>query len=577
MSLYITFQLQGIDMRIIAHNPYRTLGVYANSTRREIIANRGKTSAFLKVGKAVEFPLDLNGILPPLHRTVEMLDEAEACLAIAKEQIKHAQFWFLKITPIDEIAFSHITSGDMAGAKEIWSKQNTVSSLQNRLVCSLIENNVGQVLQTAEALYTEFGDSYINNVDASSTLQMTGAELLHQFIDTLGEEVGMQRLMGHQLGAETKAYISSQIVAPLISKISAEVERAKKVDHKDHVARKEAGERLMAATKESLQQLRGALPTNDSQYVMIADKLGLEILQCGIDYYNNSEDYDAAHNAMALQKYAQTVVAGQLAKDRCKENIKILINIIDNLPPREIADEDRAIKEILNLYSKMSFSIENAVSILNESKEFLQRIKNKLGAKDSRYLRISTVVASEALRRVVTDVNSSQRLYASEAEVDVLGLSYGLTSEQRWKNASKMRKVINDAWDTFKIIDGFDLEAEFKRHYYKNREIIRSMCNNLGISTSRNRSNTDAGGNRWIDPLNPSCGNRSNLDAGENRWIDPLNPSSNDNDSIWWLASIVCCLVGLLIGNAIGEWLGALVGGYFGFCLPWKYKEVSER
>ena len=207
----------------------------------------------------------------------------------------------------------------------------------------------------------------------------------------------------------------------------------------------------------------------------------------------------------------------------------------------------------------------------------MQRIKNKLGAKDSRYLRISTVVASEALRRVVTDVNSSQRLYASEAEVDVLGLSYGLTSEQRWKNASKMRKVINDAWDTFKIIDGFDLEAEFKRHYYKNREIIRSMCNNLGISTSRNRSNTDAGGNRWIDPLNPSCGNRSNLDAGENRWIDPLNPSSNDNDSIWWLASIVCCLVGLLIGNAIGEWLGALVGGYFGFCLPWKYKEVSER
>lgn len=483
MSLYITFQLRGINMRIIIHNPYRMLGVYANSTRREIIANKSKASAFLKVGKAVEFPLDLNAVLPPLHRTVEMLDEAEARLAFAKEQVKYAQFWFLKITPFDETAFGYIAAEDLAGAKSIWSKHDTVSSLQNSLVCSLIENNVGQALQTAETLYTKFGDSYIHNMGSNCTLQMTGMELLHQFIDTLGEEVGWQRLTDHQLDAETKVYISTQTVGPLIGKISVEVERAKKVDHKDSSARKAAGERLIAATKDHLQELRVTLPANDPQYVMIADKLGLEILQCGIDYYNNSEEYDAAHNAMALQKYAQTVVAGKLARDRCNENVKTLTNIINNLPPKEIADEFRAIKDILNLYSKMSLTIENAVSILNESKEYVQRIKNKLGTKDSHYLRISTLVVSEALRRVVIVVNSSQRMFVSESEMDVLGLSFGPTLVQRRNSASKMRKVISNAWDTFKIIDDFDLEAEFKRHYYKNRETVKLMCGQFNIST----------------------------------------------------------------------------------------------
>ena len=76
---------------------------------------------------------------------------------------------------------------------------------------------------------------------------------------------------------------------------------------------------------------------------MIADKLGLEILQCGIDYFNDSEEPDAAHKAMSLQKYAKSIAVGQMAKDRCKENVDILQRIIDNLPPSEVFVEDRAI------------------------------------------------------------------------------------------------------------------------------------------------------------------------------------------------------------------------------------------
>ncbi len=211
---------------IILYNPYRTLGVYANSPKKDIVANKGKATAFLKVNRPVEYPLDLKGILPQLTRTLDSMNEAEAHLAIAKEQIKYAQFWFVKITPIDDIAFNHLLAGNMDGAKEMWSKQESVSSLQNKIICYLIEDKPRAAVLAAERLYEKFGDTYINKVDANSTLKMSGAELLHQFLDSLGEEIGYPKLIGLVKGEDPKNYIRSKAIGPLINKISSEVDKA---------------------------------------------------------------------------------------------------------------------------------------------------------------------------------------------------------------------------------------------------------------------------------------------------------------------------------------------------------------
>ena len=44
---------------IILNNPFRVLGVYANSSYREIVASISKATKFLEVGKQVDYPLDL--------------------------------------------------------------------------------------------------------------------------------------------------------------------------------------------------------------------------------------------------------------------------------------------------------------------------------------------------------------------------------------------------------------------------------------------------------------------------------------------------------------------------------------
>ena len=165
MNVNIILKQEGTDMNIINNNPFRLLGVFANSPKRDIVANKGKATAFLKVNRSVEYPLDLKGILPSLSRTLEMMNEAESHLAIAKEQIKYAQFWFLKMTQLDEIAFNHLFAGKIDESISIWSKQDNISSLQNKMVCYLIKNSISGAISIAQQLYGKFGDTYIEKVD----------------------------------------------------------------------------------------------------------------------------------------------------------------------------------------------------------------------------------------------------------------------------------------------------------------------------------------------------------------------------------------------------------------------------
>ena len=463
--------------KIVLQNPYRILGVYANSAKRDIVSNKGKATAFLKVNRSIEFPLDLKGLLPTPDRSLDLMNEAEAHLAIAREQIKYAQFWFIKITPLDGIAFNHLLAGNMAGAIEIWSKQETLSSLQNKLVCYLIENKHRAAVFVAEKLYDKFGNEYINKVDANCTLKMNGTELLHLFLESLGDEIGYPKIIGYVTVEETKVFLRSKAVVPLIDKISSEVEKTKKVDRKDPKARIEAARKLVTNTKEPFGQLKNILPATDSQYQMIADKLGLEILQCGIDYFNNSDDEDAPHTAMKMQKYAQTVVVGNLAKQRCAENVKILQKIINELPPKEVNVEDKAIKAELSKFVRLPDKISYAVNLLNNTKPHLQSIKQKLGATNAYYLKLSTQIVGNALHNIVEEVNAAQNDPQIAFRLQ-LGIGLDPTS------MDKIKSAVREAWKATTIMDTFDLDSDFRSHYNENRNTLKSMCFQMGIPTS---------------------------------------------------------------------------------------------
>lgn len=308
---------------IIQTNPYHLLGIYANSLTKERVANYNRLKAFLKVGKAVSFQLDLPLLLPPINRTVEIVSEADAKLTLPNEQLRYAQFWFIKATPLDEIALNHLIAGDIDGALSIWEKKENVSSLQNRIVCALIQNNYTETFVCADKLYSLYSADFVNIVLGKNHTINT-EKLEYCFLDELCSAIGANIILPYILNNNWKQYIENQSVKPIVDTLQTAIDTAKSSKGKGITARYNAGVKLMNDTKAALAQLQMLLTDADLQYQLIADKLGLEILQCGIDYYNGSEVADAAYKAMKLQTYALSVVVGKMAKDRCQENVDIL-------------------------------------------------------------------------------------------------------------------------------------------------------------------------------------------------------------------------------------------------------------
>lgn len=490
-------------MDIIQLNPYRLLGIYSNSPTIERVANHNRMKAFLKVGKQVSFPLDLPSLLSPINRTPENIAEADAKLTLPSEQLKYAQFWFIKSTPIDDIAMNHLLAGDIDNAISIWQKKDNASSLQNRIVCALLQDDFATAIMCADKLYSLYSSEFINSV-LGENHAATNENLPHAFLDTLCDVVDVQKLLPYMQNNEWKQYVGDKNVKPLIATLQAAISIAKASKGKGPDARLAAGTKLMNDTKKPFAQLKTLLPANDLQYQMIADKLAQEILQCGIDYYNESEAADAAYKAMKLQTYTLSIVVGKMAKDRCKENVDILQNIIDNLPPQEVFVEDKAIKEELRKFCQLPDKICHTVTLLNNSKPYLQAMKQKLGVNNAYYLKISTQVVGNALHNVIEEVNDAQR----GDDNDNL---FGIRSE-RDKAISAVARLVTvkttmeTAWNATKLMDTFDMEYDFKTNRYnQNRSILKKMCEQLNvfntIKTYNQSSNNESSNNISIDDI----------------------------------------------------------------------------
>lgn len=552
-------------MKIIQNNPYRLLGVYSNSPLKERLSNNNKLKAFLKVGKEASFPLDCIKLLPHLHRTEESVSSAEAMLTLPADQIKYAQFWFIKQSPLDEVAFNHLLNGETEKALSIWAKKDYVSSLQNRSVCALMQSDVAEALCCLTRLYNS--DEYLREF----VIAVTGDDsnysqelLTHSLLDTLCEEFDVYEILPSLSDTSWKEYVGQRTVTPLIQSIEEEIALAKKTKGEGCTVRLNAGNKLKNDTRENLQTLKQLLPVDDIRYQMIADKLGIEILQCGIDYYNGSDATDAARNAMILQKYALRIVVGKLAKDRCQENVNILQKIIDNLPPSEVFMEDRAIHEELRKYCLLPDKICHAVTLLNNTKPHIQSIKRKLGVSNAYYLKISTQIVGNALSNVIAEVNEAQSIFSADKDDpnDTLAAILGITH---------LKSVLKEAWKATRIMDDFDMEVDYKcGRYSQNRSILKGLCEQLGFSTSTYTPSSSSSRPTQREPTSTarSYASTTNRASANRQTTSTNNYSSSSSNSSSNNGCLIAFIVWIVLGCIAGTICAANDGDFVaGFCI----------
>lgn len=277
---------------------------------------------------------------------------------------------------------------------------------------------------------------------------------------------------------------------------------------------------------------------------MIADKLGLEILQCAIDYFNDSEEPDAAHKAMSLQKYAKSIVVGQMAKDRCKENVDILQRIIDNLPPSEVFAEDRAIHEELRKYCLLPDKICHAVTLLNNTKPYIQSIKRKLGVSNAYYLKISTQIVGNALSNVIAEVNEAQSIFSADKDDPNAALAAIL-------GITHVKSVLEEAWKATRLMDGFDMESDYKNdRYNKNRSILIELCEQLGVSTSAYTSSPSSSRTTQrsqTSTTRPYASTSNRTSANRQTTSTSSSSSSNSSDDTPWGCIVVSVIVIIIL------------------------------
>ena len=557
-----------MSFHTISQNPYRILGVLSNSPLKERVGNQNRLTAFAKIGKEVAFPNDFATIFTDKPvRTPDSIAAANTAINLDKDQLKYALFWFISGSPMDDIALKHLQAGNREKAEEIFQKKETFSSLINSGVLALIEGNTATGLNNiSKVIHNSAYRAELLQALGIANLQLSEDDLAELVIAELLKEVPASKLLSACTNATDRAIVSKSALDEPISAINSAIAVAKNADTKNPEASLAAGTKLMNSTKAPLKAVKDIAGVSSHQYQMVADNVAKQVLQCGINYYNNAPDSDveSPRKAMVLQSYALSIAVGQLTKDRCKENYDILKQAVDNMPPAEVAIETRKVKEELRKFCQLPDKISHSVTLLNSTKPLLQTIKSKLGATNSFYLSLSTQVVGNALHNIIEEVNQAQNHFMAvikvvkESGIDPSLLNYIGDDHSPAKIIdNEVKPVMREAWNATELMDTFDMESDFKTNRYNpNRQSLKEMCESLKISTSISTPRPST--SRVTAPKTTTTSRTTTSNTSSSN-----NFATKEKNSGWpafWLATLICAAFGAMANGSEGFFCGGILG-----------------
>ena len=459
---------------IITQNPFRILGVWSNARQADIVRNIGRMKAYLNVGRPVDYPSDINFLIPEVQRTLESAQKAQADINLPADKLRYALFWFCSGDPIDETALNNLINNDADKAISIFERRETYSSIINRAVLYMIRGDYAKAVSAYSSLihnYT-YRQLFVSTIcgDAFSTTESDMSQLL---LKELMSEIGASKLLTMVTDPSDKTYVKDAAPQEPITIINDEIARAKSACSGGPAACYRAGKSLITRTKTPLRTLRLLATDGDVRATSVIDNLAKQILQCGINYYNDSNDSDCIDKAMELQKYALDIAVGRLTKDRCRENVKTL----EEAKQRSAYEADLiAVAEKLKSFGNYSSTITRARSLVNECKPYLNNIKTHLGSYNELYLKVSSAVAGNALGMVIDAVNSAQNSITASS----------LTS-------GSLKTTLDSALNAMNLIATLDMTSDVRSRLNTNKATLQNMYNQVSVLTSR-ASSTPYGG-----------------------------------------------------------------------------------
>lgn len=459
-----------MGMDKIKNNPFRILGVPSNASAKEIAANQSKLKAYLAASKTVSFPLDCVGGQSPLIRNTEFVGQATASINLPKEKLTHALFWFVKPEdPVGSMAWEYLVKSDEEKALELFSKRDTFAALVNRSVLAFITgDNIAAIICMGKMIQNDDMRTGFVNTVAGDTIQISKEELAETFFSKVFEEIDAFDVF-QNVGDSIDFWVVENIRKYSIQKrfeiIENAISKARATKGDESKIWEEAGKELSNSTHRIRLRLIALVGANDVDYQRLADKLANQILQCSINYFNNSdESREYVLNAKKLAEYATKVAVGKLTKDRCEKAVETLTKKEKDLPPTGVEQEAIAIFKELKDFCEKPDKIEHSVTLLNNTKPKLQAMKAKLGVTNSYYLKLSSQVVNNALHNVIEEVNTSLEFAKQNSSLGIVGMDL-------------IKSTVKTAWNTTLLMGQFDMDVALKERYKANRKTLKDLYN----------------------------------------------------------------------------------------------------
>ncbi len=377
-------------MNPITNNPYRIAGILANSSEKEILKQKSRIKRFSEVGKEISSEYDFP-FLDSLRRSTAIIDKAFSDIEQNQNKVAHSLFWFLNLNPIDNTAIQYLISGNEEKALEIWEKlchekevnSKNYSAFNNISTLYLLGNSKEDfkrgITAKIKLIESENFKDFVHTV-ADETVSIDTPKQVELLIDELlalfKSKYSTSEILElfSNCNGTTQKYLSKKFTEEPVHKIETEIEQC----HKKRTSNKgngyKFGSDLYNNTKSDLRLLESIVGDGNLQYKMLADNVAKEILQCSIDYFNESQEQDKStdylKDAMSLLKIAESIAVNQPTQDRIKENRRTL----EEMKDRELLQAIDILKSVQDAYYKACAQIDQQVSAMSRTMSYNQSI-----------------------------------------------------------------------------------------------------------------------------------------------------------------------------------------------------------
>ncbi len=387
-------------MELIENNPYRILGLLANSSEREIQNRKSLIIKKLSIGRSYDSDYNYN-FLTPIQLTESTVIQASTKIEINQDKINNSLFWFIEVNNFDGTALNYLKNGDKNKAIEIWTKVTSGKELSSKNfsyfnnigTLKLLSDTIDEIKRGLEfkikLIESENFIDFVKNVGDAQTYTYTRQQQLEKFIDDIligllprFDRVQIATLFNNS-SENVITYINKKFTEGPLHEIQLLIEETKskrKNSPKDGYL---YGKDLLNKSREGLNLIHNLLGQNNLQYRMISDNVAKEIIQCGIDSYSKGDKSDLSiKKSVEILKAAKQVAKTSVTIERIDSNLKELdeIKYSDILFALEIL---KRLKEII-IDTRRDFGRQLNISKVDEFlyKEITSSILQKIATTD---------------------------------------------------------------------------------------------------------------------------------------------------------------------------------------------------